>query len=73
MSTFQSLQEARDYFSHDHFATENGMTLESFTGDGAVCAMTLTERHLNAGGGLEQGAAQAVDKADVAIVVNDAA
>ena len=56
MSVFQSLEEARAFFSHDLFATSNGMTLDALTEDGAVCGMPVTERHLNAEGGLMGGA-----------------
>ena len=56
MPTFTSLQDARDFFIKDRFASENGMTLEALTEDGAVCAMNLTERHQNADGGVMGGA-----------------
>ena len=48
MSVFHSLQEARDFFSKDLFATSNNMTLDALTEDGAVCGMEITERHMNA-------------------------
>ena len=56
MAFFASLQDAREFFIKDRFASENGMTLEALTEDGAVCAMTLTERHQNAEGGVMGGA-----------------
>ena len=56
MATFSSLQEAKDYFRNDRFAAESGFTLEELTGDGAVCAVNLTERHQNAQGGVMGGA-----------------
>ena len=56
MSVFASLEEARQYFSRDLFAAGNGMTLEALTEDGAVCAMDITERHMNAEGTLMGGA-----------------
>ncbi len=55
MGTFQTLEEAREYFQKDRFATENGMTLEEFGEDYAVCEMTLGERHKNANGGIMGG------------------
>ena len=56
MAVFASLEEAREFFRHDLFATLNNMTLEALTDDGAVCAMEITERHQNAEGGLMGGA-----------------
>ena len=55
MSTFQSLEEAKEYFRHDTFATGNGMEITEI-GDGtSVCRMTLDERHRNAAGGVMGG------------------
>ena len=56
MTTFTSLQDAREFFIKDRFASENGMTLEALTENGAVCAMVLTGRHRNAEGGVMGGA-----------------
>ena len=56
MATFTSLQDAREFFIRDRFASENGMTLEALTENGAVCAMVLTGRHQNAEGGVMGGA-----------------
>ena len=56
MATFTSLQDAREFFIKDRFASENGMTLEALTENGAVCAMVLSGRHQNAEGGVMGGA-----------------
>ena len=56
MATFTSLQDAREFFIRDRFASENGMTLEALTENGAVCAMVLTGRHQNAEGSVMGGA-----------------
>lgn len=56
MATFTSLQDAREFFIKDRFASENGMTLEALTENGAVCAMVLTGRHQNTEGGVMGGA-----------------
>ena len=56
MGSFKTLEEARDYFSKDRFATENGMTLDELDENHAVCSLTLTERHRNAFGGVMGGA-----------------
>ena len=55
MSTFKSIEEARIFFSHDLFATENGIVLDEI-GDGwAKASVTLTDRHRNAQGGIMGG------------------
>lgn len=56
MSTFQSLDEARAYFTGDRFATENGMTLDAIGHGTSECSMTLAARHQNANGGVMGGA-----------------
>ena len=55
MAVFQSLEEARAFFEQDRFATENGMVLEEYLPDGAVCGLRLTDRHRNAEGGVMGG------------------
>ena len=55
MGTFQSLEEAREFFKGDRFATTNGMMIEELEDDTAVCSMTLTENHRNAYGGVMGG------------------
>ncbi len=55
MSTFRNIEEAREYFKEDRFATENGMDLDAI-GDGtSTASMTLTSRHKNANGGVMGG------------------
>ncbi len=72
MPTFSSLTEARDYFSKDLFAMSNNMTLDALTEDGAVCGMEITERHLNAEGGLMGGAILALADFTFAAASNNA-
>ena len=72
MSTFQSLEEAREFFSKDLFAMGNGMSLEALTEDGAVCAMEITERHRNAEGNLMGGAILALADFTFAAACNNA-
>lgn len=72
MATFHSLEEARAFFVRDRFATENNMTLEALTEDGAVCAMELTERHQNAEGHLMGGAILALADFTFAVASNNA-
>ena len=55
MSTFNSLEEAREYFKGDIFATDNGMRIDELSDKESVCSMTLDGRHKNANGGIMGG------------------
>lgn len=55
MGTFQTLEEAREYFRMDRFATENGAVIEEIGENWSICSMEIQERHLNAAGGLMGG------------------
>jgi len=56
MGNFKTIEEAREYFREDKFATLNGMTLDEVDDDHSVCSLTLSERHRNAFGGVMGGA-----------------
>jgi len=56
MAKFTTIEEAREYFSKDRFATENGMVLEELDESHAVCSLKLSDRHRNAYGGVMGGA-----------------
>ena len=72
MATFSSLEEAKAFFVKDRFATENNMELEALTEDGAVCAMQITGRHMNAEGHLMGGAILALADFTFAAASNNA-
>ena len=72
MSEFHSLEEARSFFAKDLFATLNSMTLEALSDNGAVCAMEITERHMNAEGHLMGGAILALADFTFAAASNNA-
>lgn len=55
MSTFNTLEEAQEFFKNDRFATNNGMKLEALTEEGCICSMDITEGHRNAYGGIMGG------------------
>ena len=55
MSTFNSLDEAQEFFKNDTFATNNGMKIECINEDGCVCSMDITKDHRNAYGGIMGG------------------
>ncbi len=55
MSTFNTLEEAQEYFKGDIFATDNGMQIDKLDDNESVCSMTLDGRHKNANGGIMGG------------------
>ncbi len=55
MSTFNSVEEAVEYFKNDKFAYNSGMILEDLGDDFSVCSMELGDGHLNANGGIMGG------------------
>ena len=56
MGTFANVEEAREHFKNDRFATNAGMRIDELGEDGAVCSVTLTDDHRNAYGGVMGGA-----------------
>ena len=56
MSTFKDLEDARNFFVKDHFATDNGITLDEIGDDWAKTSMVITDKHRNAQGGIMGGA-----------------
>ncbi|MBP3729320.1 MAG: PaaI family thioesterase [Lachnospiraceae bacterium] len=55
MGTFKDVEDAREHFHRDHFATENGVEIQDFGEGWARCTMRITEHHLNALGGVMGG------------------
>ena len=55
MATYKSLEEAREVFKGDRFATVNGMQIDELGEDSCVCSMTLCDDHRNAYGGVMGG------------------
>ena len=55
MANFESIEEAREFFYKDKFAVNTGVTLDSLTGDEAICSLELTDEHRNAYGGVMGG------------------
>ena len=68
MKNFATVEEAREYFKNDRFASVNGMQIDELTEDGCVCSLTLTENHRNALGGVMGGAIFTL--ADLALAVS---
>lgn len=55
MSQTATLEEVREVFAKDRFATENGSIIEEVGEHYAKCSIELTERHQNAVGAIMGG------------------
>lgn len=71
MGSFKTMEAAREYFSADRFATENGIVLEELDEKHAVSSMTLEARHKNAYGGVMGGAIFTLADFAFAALTND--
>ena len=49
------LENIRDHFKKDRFATGNGIVIDSVTEDCVVCGMELNGSHRNSAGGVQGG------------------
>lgn len=67
----KTIEEAREYFSCDRFATENGITLDELDDSHAVTSLTLGARHRNAFGGVMGGAIFTLADFAFAALTND--
>ena len=56
MGTYKTLEEARENFKNDKFATNAGVTLDELTEEYCICSMELNDNHRNAYGGVMGGA-----------------
>ncbi len=56
MGTFATIEEARENFKNDRFATNAGMVIDEMGEDYSVCSVTLNDDHKNAYGGVMGGA-----------------
>ena len=56
MSTFKDLEDARNYFKEERFATDNGMVIDELYEDYCVCSMEIKDYHRNALHGVMGGA-----------------
>lgn len=55
MSTFNSIEEAREFFKNDKFATNMGIQIDELTEDSCQCSLELNDGHKNAVGGVMGG------------------
>lgn len=57
MNGFDSLQEVKDFFKNDLYATKlSGIKIEEVKDDYCKCSMKITDDHKNAAGGVMGGA-----------------
>ena len=68
---FASIEEAREYFSGDRFATGNGMTLDELDAEHSLCSMALSDGCRNAYGGVMGGAIFTLADFAFAALTND--
>lgn len=66
-----TIEDAKDYFSHDRFATENGIALEEVDERHAVASLVVSDRHRNANGGVMGGAIFTLADFAFAALTND--
>ena len=71
MKDFSTIDDARDYFSKDRFATENGITLDEVDATHAAASLTVDSRHKNAFGGVMGGAIFTLADFAFAALTND--
>ncbi len=71
MGTFSGLEEAREYFKGDRFATINGMVIDEMDEDHSVCSMILNDDHKNANGGTMGGVIYTLADFAFAVLANN--
>lgn len=71
MSTFKNLDEAKEFFMKERFATANGMQIDDLTDTTATCSVVLQDTHKNAVGGIMGGAIFTLADFAFAVLVNN--
>lgn len=71
MGSLKTIEEAREYFREDRFATENGITLDELDSTHSICSLVLSQRHRNAVGGVMGGAIFTLADFAFATLTND--
>ena len=56
MGIFKTLDERREFFKGDKFATNSGMYIEDATDEYCICSVEVNDNHKNAYGGVMGGA-----------------
>lgn len=68
---FNSLEEAREYFKNDLFATNAGMQIDSLSEGEVVCSVEQTDALRNANGGIMGGAIFTLADLALAVLANN--
>ena len=55
MGTFKDIDEVKDFFSKDRYATMSGMVVDDYGEDYSVCSVVLNDNHKNGYGGIMGG------------------
>ena len=55
MGTFATINDAREHFKNDRFATNAGMVIDEMGDDYSICSVVLNDDHKNAYGGIMGG------------------
>ena len=66
----RTIEEVREMFLHDRFATENGAVIEEIGEHRAKCSMRLAEHHKNAMGAVMGGASYTLADFAFAVAAN---
>lgn len=68
---FSCVDDAREFFKNDKFATSNGMMIDEIGEDYAICSMSIEENHLNAAGTVMGGVYFTLADFAFAVAVNN--
>ncbi|MBO4832257.1 MAG: PaaI family thioesterase [Oscillospiraceae bacterium] len=71
MGRFKDIEEAREFFNGDMFATGNGIVIDEIGDGGCVCSMEIRDSHRNALGGVMGGAIYTLADFAFAVSSND--
>jgi len=66
----KSIDDVRNIFKEDRFATENGMVIDEIGENYAKCSLKITDRHRNAMGGVMGGVPFTLADFAFAVAVN---
>ena len=71
MAVFDNIEDAREYFKGEKFATGAGMQIDEMTDEYVTCSVLVEERHQNALGGVMGGAIFTLADFAFAVMVNN--
>ncbi len=71
MGTFNTIEEVREFFKNDKFATNAGMQIDEFHEGGCTCSVILSEDHRNAYGGVMGGVIFTLADLALAVTANN--